>query len=84
MLIGLPVIASDQLGCGPDLVIEGKTGYVFSGVADGLANAMEKLFKNRDSASTMGATDRKLVLEKYSMSVATEGLKEALKVVCRD
>lgn len=83
MLFGLPVIVSDQVGCGPDLVIDGETGYVFSGGAEGLAEAMEKLFRIRPAAPTMGAAGRKLVLEKYSMAVATSGLKAALAAVGR-
>ncbi len=81
MLFGLPVIVSDQVGCGPDLVIEGETGHVFSGEAEGLAEAMEKLIENRDRAPAMGAAGRKRVLDKYSMQVATEGLKAALQKV---
>ena len=81
MLFGLPVIVSDQVGCGPDLVIEGETGHVFSGGAEGLAAAMEKLLENRERAPAMGAAGRKLVLEQYSMPVATAGLKAALKAV---
>lgn len=81
MLFGLPVIVSDQVGCGPDLVIDGETGYVFSGGAEGLADAMERLLMRRDCAPAMGATGRNLVLEKYSMPVATDGLKAALKAV---
>ena len=84
MLFGLPVIVSDQVGCGPDLVIEGETGHIFSGEAEGLADAMEKMLKNRDRTSAMGAVGRKLVLEQYSMPVATEGLLAALKAVCRE
>jgi glycosyltransferase involved in cell wall biosynthesis len=83
MLFGLPVIVSDQVGSGPDLVIEGETGYVFSGGAEGLADAMQKLLQKRDRAPAMGAAGRKLVLEKYSMPVATAGLKAALKAVSR-
>ena len=81
MLFGLPVIVSDQVGCGPDLVVEGETGYVFSGAAEGLAAAMEKLIENRERAPAMGAMGRKRVLEHYSMPVATAGLKAALKAV---
>jgi len=81
MLFGLPVIVSDQVGCGPDLVIEGETGYVFSGWVEGLADAMEKLLMRRDSAKAMGAAGRRLVLEQYSMPVATAGLKAALEAV---
>ncbi|CAG0958960.1 GDP-mannose-dependent alpha-(1-6)-phosphatidylinositol monomannoside mannosyltransferase [Geobacteraceae bacterium] len=81
MLFGLPVIVSDQVGCGPDLVVEGETGYVFSGGAEGLAAAMEKLIENRERAPAMGAAGRRRVLEQYSMPVATAGLKAALKAV---
>lgn len=82
MLFGLPVIVSDQVGCGPDLVREGETGYVFSDGADGLAETMERLLRNRGRASEMGEIGRRLVLEHYSMPVATEGLKAALRSVC--
>ncbi len=81
MLFGLPVIVSDQVGCGPDLVREGETGYIFSGGAEGLADAMEKLVRDRVRAPAMGAAGRKRVLEEYSMPVATAGLKAALRAV---
>ena len=83
MLFGLPVIVSDQVGCGPDLVREGETGFVFSGRVEGLADAMEKLVRNREHAPAMGVAGRKLVLDKYSMQVATSGLKDALQAVDR-
>ena len=83
MLFGLPVIVSDQVGSGPDLVIEGKTGHVFAGEAEGLAAAMEKLLGNRDRVPEMGLAGRKRVLERYSMAVATAGLKAALMAVSR-
>lgn len=81
MLFGLPVIVSDQVGCGLDLVIEGETGYVFPGEAEALAETMEKLIKNSERAPAMGRAGRKLVLEKYSMLVATAGLKAAFREV---
>lgn len=81
MLFGLPVIVSDQVGCGPDLVIEGETGHVFSDGSEGLAAAMEKLVRNRGLAPVMGAAGRRLVTERYSMPVATAGLRAALEKV---
>ena len=78
MLFGLPVIVSDQVGCGPDLVSEGVTGYVFSGEAQGLADAMVKMLESRERVPAMGAAGRKRVLEQYSMPVTTEGLKAAV------
>jgi len=82
MLFGLPAIVSDQVGCGPDLVLEGETGHVFAGGAEGLADAMEALLRNPARAREMGAQARQRVLEHYSMAVATDGLKAALKAVC--
>jgi len=84
MLFGLPVIVSDQVGCGPDLVQEGETGYIFSGETEGLANSMERMLENRASVPEMGRKARQLVLENYSMPVTTEGLKAALKSICKD
>lgn len=83
MLFGLPVIVSDQVGCAPDLVIEGETGFVFKGGAEGLAATMEKLLLCRGTAPAMGEAGRMLVLEKFSMQVATCGLQDALQAVIR-
>lgn len=83
MLFGLPVIVSDQVGCGPDLVGEGDTGYVFSGEAAGLADAMERLcVQGHARMREMGAHGRLRVVEHYSMANATAGLDAALKAVC--
>lgn len=82
MLFGLPVIVSDQVGCGPDLVKEGETGYVFSGEAAGLAEAMERLIaQGRARMREMGIQARKHVLDHYSMANATAGLLAALEAV---
>jgi glycosyltransferase involved in cell wall biosynthesis len=81
MLFGLPVIVSDEVGCGPDLVREGGTGFVFAGGAEALAQAMIRLMRDRAAARAMGAAGRRLVLEEYSMPTATRGLKRALAAV---
>lgn len=81
MLFGLPVIVSDQVGCWPDLVIDGETGYRFAGGAEGLAAAMERLLLDPAKARHMGAAGRKLVEESYSMSIATKGLLQAISAV---
>jgi glycosyltransferase involved in cell wall biosynthesis len=79
MLFGLPVIVSDQVGCWRDLVRDGETGFVFSGGADGLADAMAKLAANKLDAERMGRNARSLVEEHYSPHNATHGLKKALR-----
>jgi len=81
MLFGLPVIVSDQVGCGPDLIIEGETGYVFSGGSQGLANAMAQMLLKRSGARTMGLNARQRVLDHYSMPIATKGLLKAVETV---
>jgi glycosyltransferase involved in cell wall biosynthesis len=82
MLFGLPVIVSDQVGGGPDLVVEGQTGYVFSGEAEGLADAMQRLLvQGRPRMRAMGEVARQHVLEHYSMANATAGLDAALDAV---
>jgi len=83
MLFGLPVIVSDQVGCAADLVHQGETGYVFTGGAEGLAVAMESMLRNRAQVPAMGERARQLVLDRYSMPVATQGLKAALEAVCK-
>lgn len=83
LLFGLPVISSNMVGCGPDLVIDGVTGYQYSGGADELAEAMRRLVTARDRGRSMGASGRALVLDCYSMPVATQALKRAIESVCR-
>jgi glycosyltransferase involved in cell wall biosynthesis len=83
MLFGLPVIVSDQVGCAQDLVRHGETGYIFTGGAEGLAEAMETMLKNTAQVTVMGQRARQLVLDSYSMPVATRGLKAALQAVCK-
>jgi glycosyltransferase involved in cell wall biosynthesis len=82
MHFGLPVIVSDKVGCGPDLVRDGETGYTFSHDADGLALVMEKLVKQGEGRRCMGDRARRLVETEYSMPVATAGLKEAIRSIC--
>lgn len=53
---GLPVVVSDAVGAGPDLVLEGRNGYVFpAGDADSLAERMTRLL--RDPSCLAEASD---------------------------
>lgn len=78
MLFGLPVIVSDRVGCGPDLVKDGETGFVFGGAVAGLVEAMEKMLMGRERSGEMGQNARKLILTGYSHAVASAGLKAAI------
>jgi glycosyltransferase involved in cell wall biosynthesis len=62
MAVGLPVIASDRVGCVDDLVRSGETGFIFpSGSAEELSDAMSRCMKNPQQRVTMGAEGRRLI-----------------------
>lgn len=62
MAAGLPVIASDRVGCVDDLVLDQKTGIVFpSGELNHLVNAMESVAKDSDLRDQMARNGRKLI-----------------------
>ena len=78
MLFGLPVLVSESVGCCEDLVHDGVTGYRFTSDVHGLASAMCKLLSCKKHARGMGAAGRELVLGRYSMHSATNGLLSAV------
>ena len=62
MAAGLPVIASDRVGCVDDLVLDQKTGIVFpSGELNYLVDAMEAVAEDSDLRDQMGRAGRKLI-----------------------
>ncbi len=64
MLFGLPVVVSDRVGCGPDLVCDGTTGFVFPfGSVDALRGRMVELALNRQERLEMGHCGRERVRE---------------------
>lgn len=78
MLFDLPVIVSDQAGCAEDLIIEGVTGFTFSGGASALAEKMMLIAMDMTYARRIGIAARKHVLSSYSFAVSTDGLFEAI------
>ena len=61
MAAGLPVAVSDAVGCAPDLVDEGETGFCFGcGDPAALAVAMERVAKLAGSSRLATALARKL------------------------
>jgi glycosyltransferase involved in cell wall biosynthesis len=69
---------SDQVGCGPDLVIPQKTGVVFPvGDVDALANSILQLAGNRERMISMGI-DARSRLMRYSVETAVDGIVESL------
>ena len=81
MACGLPVAASDAVGCAPDLIDEGETGVVYpaGGGAAALADALERLLPLADEPTTRAALDRKM--RTYSLDQAVRGTVEAVRAV---
>lgn len=84
MACGLPAIVSDRVGCGPDLILEGETGFrhVF-GDAESLAAAMRRfLALNADERACMGGQARRHVSSGYSVELAADRTVEAVLKEC--
>jgi glycosyltransferase involved in cell wall biosynthesis len=78
MVCGRPCLVSDQVGCGPDLIEEGRTGAIFPcGDVDKLA-ALLKQYANRDTLRDMGGLAREK-MGGYSPEVAAKRLVEAVQ-----
>lgn len=80
MACGVPAIVSDQVGCHPDLIQSGETGFTFPcGDIDSLAERMYQMAipsANRH----MGETARKHIMN-YSIEKASSGIMEAVQLV---
>lgn len=83
MACGLPAIVSDQVGCGPDLVIDGQTGYTYPfGDIGALADRMADMVDDLKTSAKMGRLARNHV-SRYDIDRVTEGISRALRFVCR-
>jgi glycosyltransferase involved in cell wall biosynthesis len=62
MAVGLPVIASDRVGCVDDLVKHGKTGMVYhAGSPEELSRVMLHLLESPKKRIQMGLGGRRLI-----------------------
>jgi glycosyltransferase involved in cell wall biosynthesis len=83
MIHGLPVIVSDRVGCGPDLVEDGVTGRVFPfGDVSALARTMVEIAEDAEARREMGAGARRRVAG-YSEERAVRGTLEAVRFATR-
>jgi glycosyltransferase involved in cell wall biosynthesis len=81
MVCGLPAVVSDAVGCGPDLVEEGRTGAVFRlGDTASFARAIERVLA-LDPARSRAAISSKMAL--YSPSRTAEGIIDAATALRR-
>lgn len=82
MACGRPAIVSDRVGCGPDLVIDGLTGFVFPcGDVDALAERIVLMAKDCRKMKNMGKNAQRLVLARYSVANAVDGATKAIDFV---
>ena len=83
MACGIPAVVSDAVGCAPDLIEQGKTGYTYPlGDVDALAQrmlSMLRVVRESEPAKVRQALAEKMAC--YSVERATEGLKEAIEAV---
>jgi len=81
MACGLPAIVSDQVGCGPDLIVPGKTGSVFPlANVEALANQMLLMADDPVRLAEMGGCAAKII-NNYSPASAVSNLVECLRTI---
>ena len=79
MACGLPAIVSDEVGCGPDLVIPGLTGDVFRGGDwKSLSTILSRLMTHPEELAAMGESACRQI-EDFSIQKVVDGTVEALK-----
>jgi glycosyltransferase involved in cell wall biosynthesis len=78
MIFECPAIVSDRVGCGPDLIEEGKTGYTipFRDV-EALERTINQMASHPARVAEMGRNARQLVLSEYTIKKAADGIVEA-------
>lgn len=80
MAFGLPIVVSDQVGAGPDLVVPGETGHTYPiGDVAALSRALidVEAMRRRDPDRVARAVAAKL--DEYSLDAMTIGLLEAVR-----
>lgn len=78
---GLPLLVSDMPGL-KESVVDGKTGYLFpSGNAAALAEKMNTLLENPQTASQLGAAARKRAIDEFSQAAQQKNLLAVMKKV---
>lgn len=79
MVCGLPAIVSDRVGCGPDLILEGITGFSYTfGQVEDLASKMREISMDRQISSQMGDAARHHVLENFDVKHTVAATKKAI------
>ncbi len=84
MEFGLPLVVTDRVGAGPDLVHPGENGFIVpSGDEAALVKALGKLINDPGLRTTMGQASRKIV-EHFSPENWAAGVVSAIEAVDRE
>jgi glycosyltransferase involved in cell wall biosynthesis len=79
MLFGLPALVTDTVGCREDLVIPGRTGYIYPcDNEEALASIIQDLIDNPRLIQKLGTAAQEHI-KAYSADAAVEGIVEALR-----
>ena len=77
MNFALPIVVSDKVGCGADLVEPGRNGFIVPhSDAEALAGAIAQLAGDAEMRARFGARSRTIV-ERYSIESAADGIVAA-------
>ncbi|MFN9631089.1 MAG: glycosyltransferase [Cyanobacteriota bacterium] len=80
MACGLPAIVSSNVGCAPDLVKDGFTGFQYPcGDRDRLAEQLVYIAENPELAESMGMNAQRLIHEEYSLEHVAQSVETAMK-----
>jgi glycosyltransferase involved in cell wall biosynthesis len=78
MNLGLPAIVSSHVGCGPDLIREGKTGWIFqAGDRADLTRCLSEALSDPKQLRVMGDAARDLI-SGFSFEAASQGVVDAV------
>ncbi|MCA1664543.1 MAG: glycosyltransferase family 4 protein, partial [Myxococcales bacterium] len=83
MACGLPALVSDRVGCAPDLVVNGETGFVFAcRSVETLADRMVELAHDGERRAAMARAAAEHI-RRYSLEAAADGFVRAVARVAR-
>jgi glycosyltransferase involved in cell wall biosynthesis len=81
---GCPAVVSDACGCSPDLIVEGRTGFVFqAGQIASLAGALSQMLGAAGKRQDMGRECMRLI-ENYTPTAAAMQMMGGIRAVLSD
>jgi len=82
MACGIPCFVSDQVGCGPDMIVPNETGEIFPvGDVDRLTSLLDLIASDQNRLARMSRPSRKKA-EEYSVESAVSSVMKAVSAVC--